>query len=214
MKGNPMTIEALPVDESFAVPADDEALSRAAKGLRERGYTSHVVDTVADARALVRDLLPRDKAIFTSASETLRHSGLLADIDDGEEFISVRARLSGVDPKDIRTQITMGAAPDVVVGSVHAVTEDGIMVAASASGSQLGPYAAGAEKAIWVVGGQKVVPDLDTAFRRVRTYSYPKEHERWRAQGFESFIGKLLVLEREFDPTRATVVLIREEIGF
>jgi hypothetical protein len=209
-----MTIEALPVDETFAVPAGDEALSRAAKGLRERDYTAHVVDTVADARALVRDLLPRDKAIFTSASETLRHSGLLADIDDGEEFVSVRARLADLDPKDIRTQITMGATPDVIVGSVHAVTEDGILVAASASGSQLGPYAAGAEKVIYVVGGQKVVPDLDTALRRVRTYSYPKEHERWRVQGFASFIGKLLVLEREFDPTRATVVLIREAIGF
>jgi hypothetical protein len=209
-----MTIEALPVDETFAVPADDEALSRAAKGLRERNYTAHVVDTVADARALVRDLLPRDKAIFTANSETLRHSGLLADIDDGEEFVSVRAKLAGIDAADIRRQVTMGATPDVIVGSVHAITEDGILVAASASGSQFGPYAAGAEKVIWVVGGQKVVPDLDTAFRRVRTYSYPKEHERWRLQGFESFIGKLLVMEREFQADRATVVLTRETIGF
>lgn len=209
-----MTTEALPVDETFGVPADEEALNRAAKGLGERGYTAHLVDTVADARALVRDLLPRDKAIFTAASETLRHSGLLADIDDGEAFISVRARLADLDPKDIRTQITMGATPDVIVGSVHAVTEDGVLVAVSASGSQLGPYAAGAEKVIWVVGAQKVVPDLDTAFRRVRTYSYPKEHERWRVQGFESFIGKMLVMEREFDDSRATVVLVREAIGF
>ncbi|HEX6359702.1 LUD domain-containing protein [Actinophytocola sp.] len=209
-----MTIEALPVDESFAVPADDEALSRAAKGLRERGYHAHIVDTAADARALVRDLLPRDKAIFTANSETLRRTGLVADIDDGTEFVSVRAQLADIDPKDVRTQVTMGATPDVVVGSVHAVTEDGVLVAASASGSQLGPYAAGAEKVIWVVGAQKVVPDLDTAFRRVRTYSYPREHERWRVQGFESFIGKLLVLEREYDLTRATVVLVREEIGF
>jgi glyoxylate utilization-related uncharacterized protein len=214
MKGNSMTIEALPVDESFAVPAGDEALSRAAKGLGERGYTAHVVDTVADARAFVRDLLPRDKAIFTSASETLLHSGLLADIDEGDEFISVRAQLGGVDQMDMRTKITMGATPDVIIGSVHAITEDGILVAVSASGSQLGPYAAGAEKVVYVVGGQKVVPDLDTAFRRVRTYSYPKEHERWRVQGAQSIIGKLLVLEREYDPTRATVVLIREEIGF
>jgi hypothetical protein len=209
-----MTIEAPPIDETFAVPAGDEALSRAAKGLRERGYTAHVVDTVADARALVRDLLPRDKAIFTAASETLRHSGLLADIDDGEEFVSVRAQLAGIDQKDMRRQITMGATPEVIVGSVHAVTEDGVLVVTSASGSQLGPYAAGAEKVIWVVGGQKVVPDLDVAFRRVRTYSYPKEDARWRAQGLSSIIGKTLVLEREYLDGRATVVLVREAIGF
>lgn len=209
-----MISEALPVDETFAVPADEEALNRAAKGLRGRGYATHLVDTVAGARTLVRDLLPKDKAIFTAVSETLRHSGLLADIDDGDEFTSVRARLGDLDPKDMRTKITMGATPDVIIGSVHAITEDGILVATSASGSQLGPYAAGAEKVVWVVGGQKIVPDLDTAFRRIRDYSYPKENNRWHEQGLASMIGKTLVLEREYDPTRATVVLVREAIGF
>ncbi|WP_291411582.1 LUD domain-containing protein [Actinophytocola sp.] len=207
-------IEPIPVDESFAVPATGEQLSRAAKGLAERGYTAHVVDTVADARALVRDLLPRDKAVFTAASETLRISGIQADIDESGEFRSMRTELSDVDPTDIRAQISMGASPDVIVGSVHAVTEDGVLVAVSASGSQLGPYAAGAERAVWVVGAQKVVPDLDTALRRVRDYSYPREHDRHRAKGMASFIGKLLIMEREFLPGRGTVVLVREEIGF
>ncbi len=67
----------------------------------------------------------------------------------------------------------LGAGPEVVVGSVHAVTETGELVIASATGSQLAPYAAGAGKAIWVVGGQKVVPDLATALKRIQYYSYP-----------------------------------------
>jgi hypothetical protein len=207
-------IEPIPADESFAVPATDEQLSRAAKGLTERGYTAHVVDTVEDARALVRDLLPRDKAVFTAVSETLRISGIQADVDESGEFRSVRAALADVDPTDVRTQISLGAAPDVIVGSVHAITEDGVLVAVSASGSQLGPYAAGAERAVWVVGAQKIVPDLETALRRVRHYSFPREHDRWRVKGFESFIGKLLIMEREFQAGRGTVVLVREEIGF
>jgi LUD domain len=172
------------------------------------------VDTADEARALVRELLPRDRAVLTSSSETLRLSGLLADIDESGEFRSVRAEFAEVNPADVRAQVRMGAAPDVIVGSVHAVTEDGVLVAVSASGSQLGPYAAGAERVIWVVGAQKVVPDLDTALRRVRTYSLPREHARVRRLGLESFIGKLLILEREFAPERATVVLVREEIGF
>lgn len=208
------SIEPLPVDESFAVPAGPEQLSRAAKGLTGRGYTAHVVDTVADARALVHELLPRDRPVFTAASMTLVESGLMADVDDSGEFRSLRAELAGVDPADLRAQIRLGAAPDVVLGSVHAVTEDGVLVAVSASGSQLAPYAAGAEKVVWVVGAQKVVPDLDTALRRVRTYSYPREHDRWRRQGAESFIGKTLILEREFTPDRCTVVLVGEEIGY
>jgi hypothetical protein len=212
-----MSIEPIPADLSFAVPASEDQLARAAKGLTGRGYTTHVVDTAEQARDLVRDLLREfgtDKAVLTASSETLRISGIQDDVDESGEFRSLRAELAGVDPQDMRAMIRAGSAPDVIVGSVHAVTEDGAMVAVSASGSQLGPYAAGAEKVVWVVGAQKVVPDLETALRRVWTYSYPREHERWRVKGMESFVGKLLVLEREYQSDRATVVLVRAEIGF
>ncbi|OLF18265.1 LUD domain-containing protein [Actinophytocola xanthii] len=212
-----MSIEPIPADLSFAVPGSEDQLTRAAKGLTERGYTAHVVDTPEQARDLVRDLLREigtDKVVFTANSETLRVSGIQDEVDGSGEFRSLRTELAAVDPQDIRTMIKAGAAPDVIVGSVQAVTEDGVLVAVSASGSQLGPYAAGAEKVVWVVGAQKVVPDLETALRRVWTYSYPREHERWRVKGMESFVGKLLILEREYQAGRATVVLVRTEIGF
>jgi hypothetical protein len=89
------------------------------------------------------------------------------------------------------------------------------MVAASATGSQLAAYAAGAMRAIWVVGAQKVVPDLPTALRRVRTYSLPKEWDRCQqAYGQPSFLGKILIFEREAMTDRGTVILVREPIGF
>src|SRR5690242_16536539 len=119
MERNPMTadvvIEPLPVDESFAAPATEDQLQRAAKGLAGRGYAAHLVDTAADARALVRGLLPRDRAVYTAGSETLRLTGLAADIDESGEFRSVRAEAAGPDRADVRAQIRMGAAPDVVV---------------------------------------------------------------------------------------------------
>lgn len=208
-----MTAESPPLDESFGTAASGDQLTRAAKALGERNYAAHVVDTPAGARELLSELLPRDKEIFTATGETLRLSGIAQHIDASGEFRSVRQRLAEFEG-DFETQIKVGAAPDVVVGSVHAVTEDGIMVAASASGSQLASYAAGARKAYWVVGAQKIVPDLETALRRVRTYSLPREYDRMKAMGFQSFIGKLLILEREAFPDRGTVILVREAIGF
>lgn len=205
--------ETVAADPTFAVPAGDDRIRRAADALAGRNYATHVVDTAADARALVRSLLPRDKSIFTALGVTLLSSGIAEDIDSSDEFRSVRRQLAGMDG-DIEAQIRLGAAPDVVVGSVHAVTEDGIMLVASASGSQLSSYAAGARRAIWVVGAQKVVPDFDTALRRLHTYSLPMERERMRPQGFDSFIGKILILEREFLPGRGTVVLVRDAIGY
>lgn len=210
-----MTAPLLTPDQTFASPAGPERLARTAAALTERNLEVHVVDTVAEARALVRELLPRDKEIFTANSATLRESGIAEDIDESGEFRSIRRRLPEL-ATDIRAQISLGATPDVVVGSVHAITEDGLLVAASATGSQFGPYAAGAERAVWVVGAQKVVPDLETALRRIRTYSLPLEDARIRAAmpEFSSFIGKILITEREAYPSRGTVVLIRAAIGF
>jgi hypothetical protein len=209
-----MTIECPPLDDSFAAPAAEEQLGRAATALREHGYSVHIVDTAQGARNLVGSLLPTDKGVFTASSETLRLSGITADIEESGRFQSARQRAAALDG-DFAAQVKLGAAPDIVVGSVHAVTEDGCLVAASASGSQLAAYAAGALMAIWVVGAQKVVLDLATALRRVRTYSLPREWDRCqRTYGQPSFIGKILILEREAVPDRGTVILIREPIGF
>ncbi len=209
-----MTQSAPAIDERFAAPADPAAVDRAVAGLRARGFVVHLVDTVGEARKRVLDLLPRDETVFTASSETLRRSGLTADIDESAGFRSVR-RDAGDLGTDMVARLRLGATPDVVVGSVHALTEDGVLVAASASGSQLAPYASGARRAIWVVGAQKVVPDLDTALRRVHTYSMPLEWRRiHEATGRASFVGKVLIVEREAFPERGTVVLVREPIGF
>ena len=106
------------------------------------------------------------------------------------------------------------AAPDIMLGSVNAVTEDGILVAASATASQLGPYAAGGGKVILVVGSQKIVPDIASAFTRIREHVLPWESSQVRATlGIDSFVGKVLIIEREWVAGRITVVLVRQPVG-
>jgi L-lactate utilization protein LutC len=107
------------------------------------------------------------------------------------------------------------STPDVIVGSAHAVTETGSLVVASASGSQLPGYAGAAMRAIWIVGAQKVVPDLSTALRRVEDHCQPLESARAQeAYGRPSAINRLLILNAEPSPGRGTVLLLREAIGF
>jgi hypothetical protein len=72
----------------------------------------------------------------------------------------------------------LGAAPDYVIGSAHAVTDAGEIIVGSGSGSQLGAYAFAGGHVILVIGHQKLVRDLDEGLRRVREYSLPREHAR------------------------------------
>src|SRR6202035_3002931 len=147
---------------------------------------------------------------------TLRLSGIDEDINTSGRYQAVKPRVLAMDratgADDIRRLI---ASPDVVVGSVAALTETGSLVAASASGSQLPAYAGGAARVIWVVGAQKVVPNLTTALRRVEEHCLPLESERaMRVYGRPSAVNRVLILNAEPEPGRGTVLLLREAIGF
>jgi LUD domain len=205
----------LPIDESFAKAASEESIQKAAAALRAHNFSVEVVGTLADARAYVDSVLPKDKSILTASSETVRLSGLDEDINRSGRFNAIRPQLEKMDRKTQRAEMMkLGSSPDVVVGSVHAVTEDGRIVAASASGSQLAAYVYGASRVILVVGSQKVVPDMDTAMKRVEFYAYPKEDIRAREKyGMPSAILKLLTLNGDW-PGRTTLVIVREPIGF
>ena len=200
----------------FTDPAAEESLQRAAAALTDHGFIVEIVDDAAAARARVEQLIPEGATVFTGASETLRLSGIDDDINAGGRYDSVKARGWKMDRATQRNEIWAAlSVPDFIVGSVAAVTETGSLVAGSASGSQLPGYAGAAARVIWVVGAQKIVPDLPTALRRVEEHCLPLENERaQKVYGQPSALNRVLIMNAETEPGRGTVLLIREAIGF
>jgi len=203
-------------DQQFTTPATAAALDRAAAALTEHGFAVEVLDDTAAARARVRELIAPGATVLTAASETLRLSGIEADINESGRYDPVRPRVLAMDRATQMDQIRRAmSTPDVIIGSVHAITEEGSLVIASGSGSQLPGFAGGAGRAIWVVGAQKVVPDLALGLRRVEEHCLPLESERaLAAYGQPSAVNRVLVLNAEPEPGRGTVLLLREAIGF
>ncbi len=206
------TIPAAP----FADPAPVGCLERAATALRAHGFTVEILDDAAAARTRVNNLIPAGVSVFTAASETLRLSGIDADINTSGRYQAVKPRVRAMDRVSEADEIRrLSASPDVAVGSVAAVTETGSLVAASGSGSQLPAYSGGAARRIWIAGAQKVVTDLPAALRRVEEHCLPLETARAQAAyGRPSAINHLLILNAEPFPGRSTVLLLREAIGF
>jgi hypothetical protein len=208
-------IEHLPVNEEFARPADDGMITRAAEALRGHGFEVEIVEDGEAARDRVMSLVPEGAEVGEGASATMRAIGVTAIIDESGLYDAVRPRTRAMDRATQMREIRkLGAAPDFQINSVQAVTEDGRMVVASMTGSQLGPIGFGAGKVILVVGSQKIVPDLASAFRRIEEYSYPLEDANLQeAFGRHSAINKMLVLNAEFIPGRITVILVRRPVG-
>jgi len=200
----------------FTDPAPVERLERVAAALTAKNFAVEILDDAAAARTRIKDLIPEGASVFTGASETLRLSGIEEDISNSGRYEAIRPRGLAMDRATQMDEIRrLLASPDVIVGSVAAVTETGSLVVASASGSQLTGYAGGSARAIWVVGAQKVVPDLATALRRIEDHCLPLENDRaMTVYGQPSAINRVLILNAEPHPGRGTVLLLREAIGF
>src|SRR5260370_21179132 len=101
----------------------------------------------------------------------------------------------------------LAASPEYVVGSVHALTEGGSLLIASASGRQLGPLASGAGQVILVIGAQKIVSDVAAGLRRIYEYCYPLEDARARqAYGVPSGVNNILIINKAVTPGRLTAI--------
>jgi hypothetical protein len=197
----------------FTRLATDAQIENARSALEAHGIHTFVAQHGEEAEKMVFDLLPEGAEVFTTSSKTLEQLGIPAELERSDRYNLMREKLKTV--KDKREQVRLGAAPQYVIGSVHAVTEDGRVMIASNTGSQLGPYSAGAEKVIWVVGTQKIVNDITEGLRRIEEYALPREDERMlREFGTHSGLNKVLVVNQEKQPGRITLILVKEELGF
>jgi acyl-CoA hydrolase len=203
-------------NSEFTQLASEEQIAKTVQALSAHGMQAVVFETGEEARRYVLDLIPSGAEVYNSPSRTLELIGLAEEIEHPTRFQSVRARLLALDRVTQRNEMRkLGASPDVLVGSVHAITEQGEIMIASAVGSQLGPAASGAGMVIWVVGTQKLVRTLEDGFRRIREHSLPLESERTqRVYGQASAINKLLIVSGEAHPGRITVVLVKQNLGF
>ena len=203
------------VDTHWGDAADEATIQRTAEALRSHGMDVIVVDTADDARLSVLGLIPEGAEVHQGASVTLDEAGITAEIVESGRYDAVRPKIWSLDRATQGREIaSLGATPQVMLGSAHAVTETGSLLFASNTGSQLPAYAAGAEKVIWVVGSQKIVPTLEDGLRRLSEYSYQLEDVRaQQAYGVHTAMNTVLIVNGQ-PRGRATVVLVREPIGY
>ncbi len=207
--------EALKPNQAFARLASDEQIERTIQALEANNIHTLQAENAEAARKILFDLIPAGAEVFTASSKTLEQLGIPAEIEKLDRYNLVRAKLAMMDAKtQNREMVKLGATPEYILGSVHAVTEAGQVLVASNSGSQLGPYSAGAEKVIWLVGAQKIVKDLAEGMRRMEEYSLPLEDARLRAlRGISSAISKVLIVRREVRPGRTTMIIVKQNLG-
>ena len=200
----------------FGELASDEQIERTVQALRANGIEALVAENSEEARRMFFERIPEGAEVFLGASVTLETLGIKDEIDSSGRYDALRPKMWAMDRATQGREIRkLGAGPDYAAGSVHAVTESGQVLIASNGGSQLGPYASGAGKVIWVVGAQKLVKDLEEGMRRIEEYIVPLEEVHMQQlYNAHTYPSKILIVNREIRPGRITMILVKEELGF
>ncbi len=203
-------------NQEFAKLASDERIQRTTKALEANGIHTLIAENGEEAKRMFFELVPEGAEVFLGASVTLETLGIQPEIDKSGKYNALRPKMFAMDRATQGREIRkLGGAPDYAAGSVHAVTEDGQVLIASKTGSQIGPYASGAGKVIWVVGAQKLVKDLNEGLKRIYEYCVPLEEVHMQ-QLYKTGTApnKILIFNAEIRPDRVTMIIVKEKIGF
>ena len=195
----------------------DKIIQKTADALKANGIQVFVAPNGQEAKKKVFEILPSGANVMNMTSTTSDALSISKEIQDSGKYNSIRKNVMAMDRNTQGQEIQrIEAAPEWAIGSVHAVTQDGKVMIASATGSQLPAYAYGAGKVIWVVGAQKIVKNIEDGFKRIYEHSLPLESERAKkAYGVQgSSVNKILIVNKEFKPERITLIIVKEKLGF
>lgn len=198
--------------------ASDGTIKKVVESLKARNVHVVVVDTKEQALEEIKKLIPKGAQVMNGSSTTLNEIGFVDYLKEGKHgWDNVHADI--VNEKDTVKQARLrkeAVLADYFLGSVHAITEAGQLMIASASGSQIPSYAFTSDNVIWVASANKIVVDREAGFRRIEDYVFPLENKRMQGVGYPgSTIGRVLIFEREIMPNRhLTLILVKEKLGF
>ena len=209
-------IRSLMNSKDFGQLATEESINITKEALEKNGIKVLVVENGEIAKEKALEIIPAGAEIMNMVSVTIDSIGLAKEINESGKYNSVRGKFAKMDPKTQGQEMKkLGSAPEWTIGSVHAATEDGKVIVASLTGSQLPAYVFGSGHVVWIVGSQKIVKDLDEGMQRINEYVFPLENERaQKAYGQKSSINKILIFNKEVVLSRITMIIVKEKLGF
>ncbi len=202
---------------SYTDLAEEKQLQKTIKSLEKNGVKVYIVANKEEAKKTALSLIPDGSDVMDNTSMTLEETGIKDAIYESKKYNAIHKQTLSMDRESEGRRIKeLRSAPQIAIGSFHAVTEEGQIMIASNSGSQLPSYAYGSDSVIFVAGTQKIVTDLDDGMKRIYEHSLPLESERARkAYGVDgSIVRKILIINSEGEPQRISVILVKEILGF
>ena len=192
------------------------------KGLESRNMTGYYAKSKEEALKMALDLMPEGSRVTKGGSMSVVEIGLEDAVKNGNYEYCDRAAM-----KDKREAELFAYSADVYLGSVNAITEDGVLVNIDGNSNRVSAYAYGPEKLVLIVGLNKVASDADAAMKRARNEAATINAQRFGLSTPCSKTGRcmdckspdticcqFLITRYSRHKDRIHVILVNENLGF
>ena len=192
------------------------------EGLRSRNMSAYYAATKKEALDIALSLIPEGGSVTMGGCMSARDIGLTDELKSGKYNFIDRDKYT-----DKRAAMIAAYDADVFISSVNAMTDDGILVNIDGNANRVSALAQGPKKVIFIVGANKICPDLDSAMKRARNVAAPTNAQRFGLQTPCASTGKcydckspdticcqILITRYSRHAGRIHVILVNDDLGY
>ena len=199
--------------------ATKEIVKKTSEALNANGIEPIIVEKASDALEKIKELIPEDASVMNGASKTLEQIGFIDYLKSGDHGWNNlhEAIVNEADRAKQGMLRKQAVLSDFYLGSVHALTENGELIIASNSGSQLPHIVFTSQNIIFVVSTKKIVPTLDEGMKRLEEYVVPLEDVNLMKKfNIHTTVSKILIFKKEnlMMGRKVRMILVNEDLGY
>jgi L-lactate utilization protein LutB len=186
--------------------------------MKERGINAYFVKDKEEAKEKALSLIQEGSSIGYGGSVTLESIRIFDSLKD-RTHMNLFDKSKCSTPEELWNLYTDMLSADVYLSGANAITEKGQIVNVDGRGNRVAATIFGPKKVIIVAGKNKIVPDIDSAYDRIRKIAIPKNMERLKKLGKKDWTednmwGQVSIIERQKQPDRMYVIIVDEELGY
>lgn len=192
------------------------------KGLESRNMSGCYAKDRQEALAAALSLIPEGSSVTMGGSVSAAEIGLVEAVKKGNYNFIDRESFT-----DRRAAMLAAYDADVFLASANAMTEDGVLINIDGNANRVSAIAQGPKKVIFIVGMNKICPDVDSAMKRARNVAAPVNAQRFglntpcsktgscmNCKSPDTICCQILVTRYSRHAGRIHVILVNDSLGF
>lgn len=144
------------------------------KGLESRNISAYYAKDKDEALKKALEIIPEGSSVTMGGAMSVHEIGLSDFLKQGNYNFIDRDSY-----EDKRAAMLAAYDADVFLSSANAMTEDGILINVDGNANRVSAIAQGPKKVVFVIGMNKICPDLDSAMKRARNVAAPINAQRF-----------------------------------